>query len=134
MYHNIACWQMMFYCKDYGHPLKIWNLKFWADVADKICFCSIYKFGIGIWFLAVQWRQFLHRASVVRAGKEYGRQTILCTKSGFSWNDERIKKKYQNLWQLLASGFSFLGSQVIHIFGYATKFLNNINRLKGIVQ
>ena len=25
-----------------------------------------YKIGIGIWFLAVQWRQFPHRASVVR--------------------------------------------------------------------
>ena len=42
------------------------NLKFWADVADKICFGRIYKFGIGIWFSAVQWRRFPHRASVVR--------------------------------------------------------------------
>ena len=41
------------------------NLKFWADVADKIFFGCIYKFGIGIWFSAVQWRQFPHRASVV---------------------------------------------------------------------
>ena len=24
------------------------NLKFWANVADKICFGRIYKFGIGI--------------------------------------------------------------------------------------
>ena len=24
------------------------NLKFWADVADKICFGHTYKFGIGI--------------------------------------------------------------------------------------
>ena len=24
------------------------NLKFWADVADKICFGGTYKFGIGI--------------------------------------------------------------------------------------
>ena len=24
------------------------NLKFWANVADKICFGCIYKFGIGI--------------------------------------------------------------------------------------
>ena len=42
------------------------NLKFWADVADKICFGRTYKFGIGIWFSAVQWRRFPHRASVVR--------------------------------------------------------------------
>ena len=34
------------------------NLKFWADVADKICFGRTYKFGIGIWFP--------RRASVVR--------------------------------------------------------------------
>ena len=42
------------------------NLKFWADVADKICFGHTYKFGIGIWFSAVQWRWFPHRESVVR--------------------------------------------------------------------
>ena len=24
------------------------NMKFWADVADKICFGRTYKFGIGI--------------------------------------------------------------------------------------
>ena len=42
------------------------NLKFWADVANKICFGRTYKFGIGIWFSAVQWRRFPHRASVVR--------------------------------------------------------------------
>ena len=29
------------------------NLKFWADVADKICFGRTYRFGIGIWFSAV---------------------------------------------------------------------------------
>ena len=41
------------------------NLKFWADVADKICFSRTYKFGIGIWFSAVQWRRrFHHRAYV----------------------------------------------------------------------
>ena len=32
----------------------------------KICFGRTYKFGIGIWFSAVQWRWFPHRASVVR--------------------------------------------------------------------
>ena len=42
------------------------NLKFWADVADKICFGRTYKFGIGIWFSAVQWRRFPHRVFVVR--------------------------------------------------------------------
>ena len=42
------------------------NLKFWADVADKICFGHTYKFGIGIWFSAGQWKRFPHRASVVR--------------------------------------------------------------------
>ena len=41
-------------------------LKNWADVADKICFGRTYKFGIGIEFSAVQWRQFPHRVSVVR--------------------------------------------------------------------
>ena len=45
------------------------NLKFWADVADKICFCCIYKFWIGIWFLAMQWRRFLRRVSLVRVRK-----------------------------------------------------------------
>jgi hypothetical protein len=30
------------------------NLKFWADVADKVCFGRTKKFGIGIWFSAVQ--------------------------------------------------------------------------------
>ena len=30
--------------------IKQWNLKFWADVADKICSGRTYKFGIGIWF------------------------------------------------------------------------------------
>ena len=30
------------------------NLKFWTDVADKICFGHTYKFGIGIEFLAIQ--------------------------------------------------------------------------------
>jgi hypothetical protein len=38
-----------------------WNLKFWANVADKICLGRTYKFS------AVQWRQFPHRASVVSA-------------------------------------------------------------------
>ena len=42
------------------------NLKFWADVADDICFGRTYKFGIGIWFSAMQWRRFPHRVSVVR--------------------------------------------------------------------
>ena len=41
------------------------SLKFWADVADKICFSLTYKFGIGIPFSSVHWRQFTHRASVV---------------------------------------------------------------------
>ena len=41
-------------------------LKFEADVADKICFNHIYKFGIGILFLTVQWRGFPYRAFVVR--------------------------------------------------------------------
>ena len=35
-------------------------------MADKIFFGHTYKFGIGIWFSAVQWRRFPHRASVVR--------------------------------------------------------------------
>ena len=43
------------------------NLKFWANVADEICFGRSYEFGIGIWFSAKQWRRFPHRASVVRA-------------------------------------------------------------------
>ena len=30
--------------------IKQRNLKFWADVADKICFGRTYKFGIGILF------------------------------------------------------------------------------------
>ena len=30
------------------------NLKFWDNVADKICFGRTYKFGIGILFSAVQ--------------------------------------------------------------------------------
>ena len=42
------------------------NLVFWADVADKICFGRTYKFGIWIWFSAVQGRGFPHQASVVR--------------------------------------------------------------------
>jgi hypothetical protein len=45
-------------------------LKNWADVADKICFGRTYRLGIGIWFSAVQWRWFLHRASVVRDIKD----------------------------------------------------------------
>ena len=43
-----------------------WNLKIWANLAVKICFDHTYKFGIGIWFLAVQWRRFPHRVSIVR--------------------------------------------------------------------
>ena len=46
--------------------IKQRNLKIWAYVADKICFSSTKKFGIGIEFSAVQWRLFLLRASVVR--------------------------------------------------------------------
>ena len=45
------------------------NLKFWDNVADKICFGRTYKFGIGILFSAVQWRRFPHQASVVRGIK-----------------------------------------------------------------
>ena len=37
-----------------------------CDVADDICFGLAYKFGIGIWFSAEQWRRFPQRASVVR--------------------------------------------------------------------
>ena len=62
-----------YWCHLHFHGLRTpneginpWNLKFWANLADKICFSHIYKFGIGIWFSAVQWRQFPHRASVVR--------------------------------------------------------------------
>ena len=36
-------------------------------MADKICFGCTLKFGIGIWFSAVQWRRFPHWASIVRA-------------------------------------------------------------------
>ena len=50
---------------DHGHPMK-----FWADVASKICFGRTYKFGIGIWFTAMQCKRFPHRASVVR-GQRY---------------------------------------------------------------
>ena len=53
------------------------NLKFWADVADKICFGRTYKFGIGSWFSAVQWRRFPHRASVVR-DTYYASVPLLC--------------------------------------------------------
>ena len=42
------------------------NLKFWANVAEEICFGRTYKFGIGIWFSAVQWRRFSHWVSIVR--------------------------------------------------------------------
>ena len=58
------------YCRGHGlrtphEGINQRNLKIWADVADKICFHRNYKFGIGIWFSAVQWRRFRHRASVV---------------------------------------------------------------------
>ena len=33
------------------------NLKIWADVAEKICFCRSQK-GNGSWHSAVQWRRF----------------------------------------------------------------------------
>ena len=42
------------------------NLKIWANVADKISFGRTWKFGSRSGFSAVQWRWFLHRASVVR--------------------------------------------------------------------
>ena len=32
------------------------NLKNWVNVADQICFGRTYKFGFGIEFLAVQWK------------------------------------------------------------------------------
>ena len=59
------------YCRGHGlrtphEGINQRNLKIWADVADKICFHRNYKFGIGIWFSAVQWKRFPQRASVVR--------------------------------------------------------------------
>ena len=52
------------------------NPKFWADVAYKICYGRTYKFGIGIWFLTVQWGQFAHQASVVRTVNIYRYKAI----------------------------------------------------------
>ena len=46
------------------------NLKFWADVTNKICFSRTKKFGIGIWFSAMQWRRFSHWVSVVRVSNQ----------------------------------------------------------------
>ena len=69
------------------------NMKFWADVADKICFGHTYKFGIGIWFSAMQWRRIPHRASVVRGSGQqlmpgissYYQQLRAVGKSGGGW-------------------------------------------------
>ena len=63
---------------DLNHGLRTPNeginqryLKNWADVADKICFGRTWKFWIGIWFSAGQWRQFPHWASVVRGSGDH---------------------------------------------------------------
>ena len=61
------------------------NLKFWANVADKICFGRAYKFEIGIWYSAVQWRRFPHRVSVVRASVDADSQKMLKTLCSICW-------------------------------------------------
>ena len=75
------------------------NLKFWADAADKICFSCTWKFGIGIWYLAKQWRQLSHRASVVRAWSYMEPEKSLIT-TGFPteqlWGFLLISARYMN--------------------------------------
>ena len=87
---------------NYRHPMKACNkknLKFWADVADKICFGHTLKLGIGIWFSAMQSRRFPHRASVVRHCKKYyeycnlsGWKQIWTMKS-FDWKRTGMKEE-----------------------------------------
>ena len=71
-YGQIFLWNWLMFCPSIGPRTTDtqWrNLKFWADVADKICFGRTYKFGSGSEFSAMQWRLFPLWASVVRDNK-----------------------------------------------------------------
>ena len=89
------------------------NLKCWADVADKICFGRTYKFGIGIWFSAVQWRWFPHWASVVCDHIGWAK----CSAFGCGW-------KTQLFWVGHFDFFCFIPIQINHKMGTkdGTKF------------
>ena len=80
------------------------NLKFWANVADKICFGRTYKFGIGIWFSSVQWMRFPHRASVVR-GLIHG--------FSLKQSDNLHRRRPISLWTIFKSGCGIRMSQAM---------------------
>ena len=47
---------------DYGHPMKAWIKEIWTENLGQ---CGRRNMLRLIWFLAMQWRRFPHRASVV---------------------------------------------------------------------
>ena len=57
---------------DYGHPMTAWTKEIWnfGPMWQTEYALAVHKslgvFGNGSWFLAVQWRWFPHRASLVR--------------------------------------------------------------------
>ena len=44
----LNCWATDYALRTPDEYINQRNLKFWADVADKICFSRTYKFGIGV--------------------------------------------------------------------------------------